>query len=131
MNIRGFGNYFSADTFESAAGVAGGILAGEYVGQTLSAKLEQTGWTEIAILGAVKAGLGYLFYRGSSATSGTMGNILKAGSIGCMASVISDVIAQFWSPSGGGTTSRKVSTPSRSVSVGSASSGKTLSADEL
>lgn len=88
---------FKAETGATVTGVVGGILGGEYLGETTKTALGLTEWTGVGSEAAVKVGgaTGVFLLNKYGKVTGVPRYLLNGISIGMLASALSDVIDEL------------------------------------
>jgi hypothetical protein len=90
-----FKDWASVDTGTTVLGVATGVAVGEYVGTWVTGyfKIDKD-WTGVLAKAAVKAGLSFALFMIGGKTKGIAKVFLNGASVGCLASIIGDVVGQ-------------------------------------
>lgn len=88
--------FLSKEQIIGAAGTAGGFVFSDYLAASLISRLGWTGTTALVGAMAGKIGLGVAFYYVASKLAGMGQTLLGLASIGCVGSVLIDVVRYIW-----------------------------------
>jgi hypothetical protein len=88
--------FLSKEQLLGATGTAGGLIFSDYLAASIISRLGWTGGMALAAAAAGKIALGIAMYWGASKMSGGPQTILGLASVGCVASVLIDVVRYVW-----------------------------------
>jgi hypothetical protein len=88
--------FLSKEQLLGAAGTAGGLVFSDYLAASIISRIGWTGGMALAAASAGKIGLGVLMYYGASKMAGGAQTLLGLASVGCVASVLIDVVRYVW-----------------------------------
>jgi len=88
--------FLSKEQLLGAAGTAGGLVFSDYLAASIISRIGWTGGMALAAASAGKIGLGVAMYYGASKMTGGAQTMLGLASVGCVASVLIDVVRYVW-----------------------------------
>jgi len=90
-------SFLSKEQLTGAFGMAGGLIFSDYIAASLISRIGWTGTTALAAASAAKVAVGAALWYGATKAGGALAKpVLALASIGCVTSVLVDVVRYFW-----------------------------------